>query len=254
MILYFSGTGNSRYAAEFLADHLGDEMLDVGAEIRAGRTLVCHSLRPWVFVCPTYGWQLPHIFRDALLKAELSGSRDVYFVMTCGSDIGSAGSGAAALSEKKGLRYRGVAEIVMPENYIAMFDAPKSSEAAEIIRKAEPAMQTAYETIREEKDLPPKRISAADRLKSGLVNRVFYQLFVKADPFFATESCIGCGRCAALCPLNNISLVEGKPRWGSDCTHCMACICGCGAEAIEYGRKSLGKPRYQCPDYGKNEG
>ena len=29
-----------------------------------------------------------------------------------------------------------------------------------------------------------------------------------------------------------------------NCTHCMACICYCPAEAIEYGKKSLGKPRY----------
>ena len=40
------------------------------------------------------------------------------------------------------------------------------------------------------------------------------------------------------------SLQNGKPLWGQDCTHCMACICCCPAEAIEYGRMSLGKPRY----------
>ena len=30
MIVYFSGTGNSRFAAEFLAKRLGDELLDAG--------------------------------------------------------------------------------------------------------------------------------------------------------------------------------------------------------------------------------
>ena len=35
-----------------------------------------------------------------------------------------------------------------------------------------------------------------------------------------------------------------KPVWEKHCTHCMACICYCPAEAIEYGRKSVGKPRY----------
>ena len=39
------------------------------------------------------------------------------------------------------------------------------------------------------------------------------------------------------------SLQNGKPVWGQDCTHCMACICYCPAEAIEYGKMSLGKPR-----------
>ena len=58
------------------------------------------------------------------------------------------------------------------------------------------------------------------------------------------DACIGCGRCVELCPLNNVHLKNGKPVWGKNCTHCMACICYCPKEAIEYGRKSKGKPRY----------
>ena len=57
-------------------------------------------------------------------------------------------------------------------------------------------------------------------------------------------ACIGCGKCVELCPLNNIHLENGKPVWGKNCTHCMACICYCPKEAIEYGKKSKGKPRY----------
>jgi len=49
------------------------------------------------------------------------------------------------------------------------------------------------------------------------------------------------------CPLNNIRLNDSKPVWSKNCTHCMACICGCPSEAIEYGKRSRGKPRYQCP-------
>ena len=56
--------------------------------------------------------------------------------------------------------------------------------------------------------------------------------------------CIGCGKCVELCSLNNIHLENCKPVWGKNCTHCMACICYCPKEAIEYGKKSRGKPRY----------
>ena len=79
---------------------------------------------------------------------------------------------------------------------------------------------------------------------SGPVNPIFYSFFVKANAFAASDACTGCGQCAKLCPTNNITIQNGKPVWGGDCTHCMACICRCGAEAIEYGKKSLGKPRY----------
>ena len=33
MIVYFSGTGNSLFAAEFLAKQLGDELLDAGKRL-----------------------------------------------------------------------------------------------------------------------------------------------------------------------------------------------------------------------------
>ena len=79
---------------------------------------------------------------------------------------------------------------------------------------------------------------------SGPVNPIFYKCFVKADAFTANDKCIGCGKCAKMCPLNNIELKNSKPVWGKNCTHCMACICLCPTEAIEYGKKSVGKPRY----------
>ena len=251
MILYFSGTGNSRYAAEFLADRLDDTLLDAGAEIKAGHSLHAEGEKPLVVVAPTYGWQMPHVLRDWLLAGTYSGRGEVYFVLTCGSDIGNAGESAASLSRAKGLRYRGVAGVVMPENYIAMFSAPWPKEAAQIVRAAEPVLEEVAARILAGEDLAPQKADGTDRLKSGIVNRAFYSLFVKADAFSVRDRCVGCGRCAELCPLNNISLRGGRPVWGKHCTHCMACICGCPAAAVEYGRKSLGKPRYQCPPYEK---
>ena len=79
---------------------------------------------------------------------------------------------------------------------------------------------------------------------SGPVNPVFYTFFVKANAFQASNACIGCGQCTQKCPTNNIQLKSGKPVWDKNCTHCMACICYCPVEAIEYGKKSVGKPRY----------
>lgn len=247
MVIYFSGTGNSRYAAELLARQLNDDILDAGRQIKAGERGVFRSDRPWVFVAPTYSWRLPHVFEDYIRKAEFSGSRDAYFVLTCGDDIGNAGKYAAQLCEAKGLRYRGILEVVMPENYIAMFNAPEAEESAQIVEQAKPVLLKGAELIQKGMSFPEHKIGAMDRLKSGIVNDVFYQLFVKADAFFTTDACIGCGKCVEACPMNNISLADGRPVWWKSCTHCMACICGCPTEAIEYGKKSNGKPRYQCP-------
>lgn len=41
----------------------------------------------------------------------------------------------------------------------------------------------------------------------------FYRLIVKADPFRVSNACVGCGQCASKCPLNNIEIRNGKPRY-----------------------------------------
>jgi len=252
MIVYFSGTGNSRYAAEFLAYALNDSCLDAGRCIKAGVRGEQHSERPWVFVAPTYAWQMPHVFEDYIREVTFSGSRQAYFVLTCGSEIGDAGSYAAALCLEKGLEYCGIQDVIMPENYIAMFEVPGAAEAAAIMEKAKPVLCQAAELICKGLPFPERNVGFKDRKRSGIVNKTFYRMFVKAKDFYATDSCTGCGACQEACPLNNIRLAEGKPIWGEACTHCMACICGCPTEAIEYGKISRGKPRYQCPAYQKD--
>ena len=136
MILYYTGTGNSRYLARILAEKLEDELVSAAELIREGRTGDFRSEKPWVFVCPTYGWQIPHIFRDFIRAAAFTGSREAWFVMNCGSEIGNAAQGIRRLCDEKGFRFRGVMQINMPENYIAMFSAPSEAESSKIIQKA----------------------------------------------------------------------------------------------------------------------
>ena len=248
MIIYFSGTGNSRYCARLLGELLQDPCLDAAPLIRAGTAARLTSEKPWVFVSPTYAWQIPRVFRDLIRSGSFSGNQDAYFVMTCGSDIGNAAAWNRALCAEKGFRNRGTVPVVMPENYIAMFNAPEEAEARDIIAGARPVLERAAAGIREGADLPPAGAGAVDRLKSGVVNVLFYRFHVTAKPFSVSDTCVSCGKCEEACPLGNIRMRDGKPVWGTRCTHCMACICGCPAEAIEYGRISRGKPRYQCPE------
>ena len=247
MIVYFSGTGNSRFAAEFLSKQLNDEVLDAGKRMKAGKKDTLISERPWIFVSPVYAWRMAAVFSDYLQCTELKGNRDAYFVLTCGGDIGSAGKYAARLCAEMGLQYRGILELIMPENYIAMFNAPDEEEAKRIVAAAKPVLENAGHRILNGQDFPEHKTKFFDNLKSGPVNVGFYRFYVKADAFYATDRCVGCGECVNACPLNNIRFEEKRPVWGSQCTHCMACICGCPAEAIEYGKRSRGKPRYQCP-------
>ncbi len=254
MIVYFSGTGNSCYVAQMLAQQLSDELFDVGQAIKKGESPVLSSRKPWVFVSPTYGWRIPRIFQQFVEKTTFSGDKNAYFVMTCGTEIGNAAKYIRPLCAEKGFVFRGVLQVVMPENYLAMFDVPNAKRAAAIIRMARPTIRSGGDVVLQGKDFPERALSVVDRLKSTVVNPAFYSLIVHDKKFYTTDACVGCGQCAEVCPLHNIVLTEGRPRWQGNCTHCMACICSCPTEAIEYGKKSVGQPRYQCPKFEKEEG
>lgn len=138
MILYFSGTGNSRHAAQRMADALGDTLLSLNDRIRSGDTSPVETGERLVIVTPTYAWRIPRLVRDWLLETEFPGAAQVWFIMTCGSEIGHASRYNRSLCQTKGLTDMGTAQIIMPENYIAMFDAPQAEEARRIVAKAQP--------------------------------------------------------------------------------------------------------------------
>lgn len=244
MILCFSGTGNSRFIAEKIADKTNDVVINLNDKIKNNDYSQLSADGKLVIVTPTYAWRIPRVVTEWIEKTRISGTNGVWFVMTCGGEVGNAEKHNKILCDKKGFAYMGTAQIVMPENYIAMFDAPQIDEARQIVNNALPYMEKAVDCILNGRPFAKLNVGFKDRILSGIVNDVFYPMFVKSKAFYATDACVSCGMCAKLCPLNNVELINGKPAWGNNCTHCMACICYCPAEAIEYGNKSKGKPRY----------
>ena len=240
MIIYFSGTGNSRYCAEYLGILREDEVVDAFKYMRSGIAPDFFSDEPYVFVSPTYCWQLPHVFQDFIRTANLRGDRDAYCFMTCGSDIGNAGEHIEKLCKEVGLRFKGVMAVPMPENYIARYDVPPAEIADKIVKIAKRPLRKGERRIHHIEEFEPQNVTWKDKFKSGPLNKFYYKFIVKAKPFYTTDAC------EKVCVLNNITVKDGRPVWGNKCTHCMACICGCPTEAIEYGKKSRGKQRYQC--------
>ena len=141
MILYFSGTGNSKYVAKRITDALGDEILNLNDRIKASDTLSVETDERLIVVTPTYAWRIPRVMRDWLRKTELRGAKQVWFVMTCGSEIGNADKYNRELCAEKAISCMGTAQIVMPENYIAMFSAPQADKARHFFAHSPQPMQ-----------------------------------------------------------------------------------------------------------------
>lgn len=251
MILYFSGTGNSEYIAKKLSEQIQDELISINeamkTEMMSDTEANFQSEKPYIFVCPTYAWQLPRVVSDFIKKVKFTGSKEVYFLMTCGEDIGNAEKYIRTLCAEKGFTFMGVMPVVMPENYITMYSAPEKHKIEALIQEAQPIVVMASQVIRTLGTFESHKPKVTDHLKSGVVNHLFYAFSVSAKGYYATEACIGCGKCEKLCPLNNIHMDQKRPVWDNHCTQCMACICGCPVVAIEYKNKTQGKDRYWCP-------
>lgn len=240
MIYYFTGTGNSRYVARLVSNALKEKYKKMSI---LERTSIEHTDDTLVFVCPTYAWRIPRIVEEWILNTEFNNAKEAYFIMTCGENIGNAGHYNELLCKKKDLSYKGTYPIIMPENYLALFDTPEDDEAQHIIQKALPSIDQVIKHIEKKEPFPSMSLHLKDKMLSSVVNTVFYPIYVKADPFYTTD-CKGCGLCEKLCPLNNIHLENNHPVWGDHCTHCMACIAQCPFKAIEYGKASKERNRY----------
>lgn len=241
MVLYFSGTGNSQFVALHIAKLIADEVVSINSYLKAGKKAAIQSQRPLVFVVPTYCWRMPKVVEQWILETSFKGDQNAYFILTCAGSSGNAAVYAKKLCAKKHLCFCGLAPVAMPENYLALFSTPRELECQTIVEKAVPQITALAQQIQAGQSFEESSISIGGKLESGPINPLFYALFVHDKGFWVTGQCVSCGKCAFRCPLNNIDMVDGKPVWKGNCTHCMACIGGCPTKAIEYKSKSKGR-------------
>ena len=72
-------------------------------------------------------------------------------------------------------------------------------------------------------------------------------------PTVDESRCVGCGTCAAVCPVGNITM-EGKAHMGPNCTACLGCLHACPKQAVAVGKKTITReqqyrhPKMSLPD------
>lgn len=242
MILYFSGTGNSRYVAEKIAETSGDKMISIGERIKRHDYSAITSEKSLVFVGPVYAGRYPRVMDDFIEKVDFAGVQQAYFIATCAATPWQTVSYVKKMCDLKKFTFRGFNSVVMPQGYVAGGGTQPDEANDKVLSQAAPKIEKIAVTIAKNEALPDEKPGKA--VMSKLINPMMYATMIKSRAFKFTDKCAGCGKCVDRCPLNNIKLVGGKPVWGSECTHCMACIAGCPNEAIEYGKKTKGKTRY----------
>lgn len=246
MVLYFSGTGNSRYVAKKIAEISEDALISIGQKIKGGDYDAIRSEKPFVFVGPVYAGRLPRVMEEYIRKVNFSGTQKTYFIGTCAATPWVTVQYVEKLCGEKGFSLLGFNSVVMPQGYLAGGGTQPKEANDKVLKEAEPKITAIAEMIRDKQMLSKEQPGKS--LMSKVLNPIMYSMIIRAKKFRVTEKCNGCGKCEQYCPLNNVKLTNGKPVWGKECTHCMACIAGCPCEAIEYGKKTIGKPRYYLED------
>lgn len=240
MIFYFSGTGNSAWAARQLA-RLTD---DIAYEItNREEPPEVENAKQIGFVFPVYAWGAPEIMVDFVKKLPKT-QMFTFGVCTCGGDAGLA-------MKQFSKRYPLVSSysLLMPNNYIIGSDTDHEGEILQKITAARGELERMAREIRRQERVYRVHEGALAGVKSHLANFGFNQFARSAKPFFAEDSCNGCGQCARDCPASAISLRDGKPVWTARCFQCLRCINECPQQAIQYGKATAGRRRYSIRAY-----
>lgn len=250
MILYFTGTGNSKFAAEYIADHIDDKCVSLNDIMKHKKPLVFESEKPFVIVAPIYAGAYPKIVMKLIRRTQFQGSTKIYFVATLGSKSCSCDKSLKELSADIGMECGGVFLATMPNNYIFGGNVPTAEDAEYIIKYTSiPALQSISKVIAGDDWFNYKSCNLLVYPVAGFVNKMFNKFMVSSDNFVVSGNCISCGKCAAVCPVNNIIMIGGEPLFRKKCLNCYSCISRCPKKAINIGKRTEKFNRYVCPEY-----
>ena len=233
--IYFSGTGNSKYAAEVFCKEYDKESGVYSIEDTEALTVVTES-DLIVFAYPVQFSTVPKILRDYITdNSELWMNKRVFIIATMGLFSGDGAGMLGRLLQSCGAKVIGGLHLKMPDS-IADEKALKRP-----IEKNKELVKQAKQKIKES----VKRLKAGDPTQEGI--GVFYRLagFFGQRAYFGhktkwyssklkvdTDKCIGCGLCEKLCPMKNINIKDQKAVSSDRCTMCYRCINKCPGQAI----------------------
>ncbi|MBQ5782810.1 MAG: EFR1 family ferrodoxin [Oscillospiraceae bacterium] len=251
MILYFTGTGNSKFVADYLAEKLDDTVVSMNFYIKNGEYPTLESDSTYIVVAPVYAWRLPPVVEQFLSKTTFKGSKNICVVATMGENSGNADKYTAKLLTDKGMNFTGFIGVAMQNNYLLMEDMPDKTVADEQFKTVVPKLDMIAGKIVAGELLKKDDRTPLAGLMSGIVNWGFSNFMLKNQNFAADERCILCSRCVEFCPANNIRIHNGNIVFGQNCTGCFGCLHRCPVQAINVKGKTETRGRYLCPEYSE---
>ncbi|MDD3719499.1 MAG: EFR1 family ferrodoxin [Actinomycetota bacterium] len=247
-IFYFSGTGNSLFAARGLEQRIPEtQLIPIAALV--GRESITTSAEAVGLVFPIHGMTLAIPVKRFLKKLDLRGSDYVFAVATRHNTPHDAFAVIDRSLRRQGRSLDAFFTLNMALNdpKLKEWRPLSEEETAELEREALARMDAIAgtvlrrETFREE-DAPP--YSLEENLSAPMAWIIvrlvalgmFYAEFDGArDYFFSDEKCTGCAICEKVCLSGKIEMRGEGPLWRKDvkCHLCYACLNYCPEQAVQ---------------------
>jgi flavodoxin/Pyruvate/2-oxoacid:ferredoxin oxidoreductase delta subunit len=248
-IYYFSGTGNSLFAAKEIAGKINGKLVSIPsvneeAHVRTEADSV-GIVFPVYYATNDSG--VPLIIRRFIQKLENLNSKYIFAVATCGSMPGMTIENVAKLVKSRGGELAAGFTVKMNNETLSQEKQDKAlahqKEKLDTICKyvlSRKRGRLETRSIMRKIALAPllylaikPAFSRRYRKLSGSPHLPFSELIPVADKSFQVNpKCSGCGICAQVCPVSNIELVDGRPVWQHHCETCLACYSWCPQAAI----------------------
>jgi len=234
--LYFSGTGNTRRCVEQFTAAVDNNAECFSIE-EQGVTGKLPENGTIVFGFPIYYSNVPKIVKDFITRNSGVWAGKKVFIITTKGLFNAFGVGYAVKMFKSfGAEFIGSLQLNMPDNIrdLKIMEIVFTKNYKRITAKADAKIAKAAAGFK-----------AGKRAVSGLSPfNYIIGLFLKILPFYPKtddyiaapkvdkETCTGCGKCAALCPMKNIAVVGKTAVSGEKCTVCYRCFGNCPAQAL----------------------
>lgn len=233
--IYFSGTGNSRYALEvFLQSYdakakaFSIEDDSVIEEVKAHGEII--------FSYPVQYSTVPKILREFVIKNKMLWSnKKVFIIATMGLFSGDGAGVLGRLLQKYEAELIGGLHLKMPDSICdeKVLKRPLKKNI-QLVRNAENKIKVAVKNMKQGNP-PQEGIGLFYRIAGFLGQRLYFGYKTRdyTDKLWVdTQKCVGCGKCVNICPMNNIELVDGNAIPNNQCTMCYRCVNYCPKQAI----------------------
>lgn len=232
--IYLSGTGNTKHCMEKLLSLLDSSAKAYPIE-NDGIAELIRQNDIILLGYPTQYSNAPIMVRDFIVKnSSVWQGKKVMCIATMGAFSGDGAGCCARLLKKYGAVILGGLHIKMPDSVCDVRLLKHSeTENRQIISAADKKIEDIAAKINSGK-YPKDGLGIIPHIIGLLGQRLWFYGKTKnySDKLKISDECIGCGKCASLCPMKNIIIENGRAIGQNKCTMCYRCISSCPKKAI----------------------